>query len=255
MGINPYNSTSCTFGGTYLNSPPVDPNPGTAWPLHATKEKPSDIERFASNIFTPIQTNDGIKPDLTFRDFNQLTPENVRTQGNIRGMVFDVDDTLSKYHLSGNRTIPPELKQRLKTLQDSGIQLGIISNNPDSKLVRQFQDELGNEGIEVAVISNGQKPGTKSLEMMENYMGLPANQIMMVGDNPDTDVESGKKAGCKTVQVDWFHTSELHKDGMELGDKALHYVDKFKAFFDSNADQPQFFPPPQQSLPSAAVNA
>lgn len=256
MGINPYQSGFYN-SGTYVNASPSVSNPDAASPLGVRRaEKPAEIERFSGDIFTLNRASetDPSQPDLVFNNFDELTPQNVRRKGMVRGMVFDVDDTLSKYKLGGGRTIPDELKQRLHTLQGSGIQLGIVSNNPDSELVQQFQSELADAGIHVAVISNGQKPNTKSLEMMQEYMGLPANQMMMVGDNPDTDVASGKQAGFKTALVDWFGRSELHQEGMQLGDKALGYFDKFKSIFDSNAGKPQFFPP-LQSNPEGTVSA
>jgi HAD superfamily phosphatase (TIGR01668 family) len=199
-------------------------------------------------INSTAKSKDLTEPDMVLTEFNQLTPEKLRTQGNIKGVVFDIDDTLSRYKPGNNRSIPPELKKQLKGLQDSGIQLGIISNNPSSKLVRKFQDELAKDGIYVAAISNGHKPDTKSLERMEKAMHLPASQMMMIGDNPDTDVKSGEKAGVKTAKVDWFHTSEVRKEVMEAGDKILNFGTHIKEKFSpKESNEPEFFPAPKHT--------
>jgi len=204
---------------------------------------------------TPAESkpSDPKKPDLTLKHFSQLTPENVRSTGNIKGMAFDVDDTLSKFQL-GNRSIPPELIKQLKTLQDSGIKLGIVTNNPSSKTTEAFQKELSNAGIHMDAVIHADKPNTKGLEMLQKSFGLPANQMMMVGDQ-GTDVQVGKRAGFKTAQVDWFGNSSFHKKLMHKADEALNHVDKTKATFDSDPDQPEYLPTPQEVAPTVMSQA
>lgn len=245
----PYNSGFSTCGVGYYNPPSTSNGPpriqsANAVPI-SSANRANSIE--GDSFVRTSAPSDSAAPDLIFTNFNQLTPENIQQAGPIGGIIFDVDDTLSKFQLGSDRSIPQELKDRLLVLQSSGIQLGIVSNNPDSKLIQQLQSELADAGIQVPVISNGQKPSTKGLEMMQQYMGLPPNQIMMIGDNPETDIESGKKAGFKTAQVDWFNTSELHKKGMEWGDKALNMVDNVTNFFNPDGSEPQFFPPPSSA--------
>lgn len=261
MGTYSYNSGYPAFNSAYPGAPPPAGQPppqsyqqNSQWRPNNTMpvNGPSLQSQSASGDTFVRRTGSGDpnKPDLIFKSFNDLTPEYVNSKGAISGMVFDIDDTLSKYKLGNDRTIPPELKQQLKILQDGnnkfgGIKLGIISNNPDGELIQQFQKELADAGIQVAAISNGQKPGTESLEMMQQAMGgLPADQIMMVGDNPDTDIASGKKAGFKTGQADWFGTGTLRKEFMQVGDKAMSFIEDVKGAFDSDADRPQFHPPP-----------
>lgn len=255
MGVQPYNAGFQPSGGVYsgLNSSP----PGVDSTSSGTTSSdfpysPKSLKEPAVDSFTYSgQGNaDSTQPDAKLTDFNQLTPEMVRSQGDIKGIAFDVDDTLSEFKLLGDRSIPPELKQRLKTLQDSGIKLGMISNNPSSSTVLQFQKELADSGINMAVISNAQKPGTEGLEMMSKEFGVPLNQMMMVGDSKNTDVASGEKAGVKTVQVDWFGTSDLHKEGMSLLDKVASVFNKVKGVFSPGSEQPEFFPPPAESKSS-----
>lgn len=190
----------------------------------------------SSNPLYPTQAtnpaSNPAQPDLTMHNFNQLTPETfdtLRKQGtDIRGLVFDVDDTLSRFQLK-DRTIPPELKDRLKTLQDKGYELGVVSNNPRKSSVLKLQAELAQSGINVAVISNAKKPGTEGLKMMQQHFNLDPANIMMVGDNPLTDVSGGQKAGFKTAKVDWFDNGTGHKVGMIASDLALTASQKVKS--------------------------
>jgi HAD superfamily phosphatase (TIGR01668 family) len=177
--------------------------------------------------------------------FSQLNMQTLKDNGcgNVKGVVFDVDDTLSKYKMSGQRTIPDDLKRQLLELQNkNGIKLGIVSNNPDDKLVQQFKEELAKDGIEISSVSNAQKPGTKGLKEMQKQMGnIPDDQMLMIGDNANTDIASGNKAGFKTAQVDWFGQSNMHKDMMKWGDEGLGGFQKIKqTLFGSNSDQPVY---------------
>jgi len=194
----------------------------------------------ASSVKTP---SDSKTPDFKMTQFSQLSMQNLQANGcgNVKGVVFDVDDTLSKYKLSGSqRSIPRELKAQLKELQDNGVQLGIVSNNPDDKLVQQFKKELAADGIQMASVSNAQKPGTKGLREMQKQMGnIPDDQMLMIGDNPNTDIASGNKAGFKTAQVDWFGNNGLHKDMMKWGDKGLSLK---QSLFGGHSDQPVYSP-------------
>jgi HAD superfamily phosphatase (TIGR01668 family) len=187
------------------------------------------------------------------KKFSELKPEN-----GVKGMVFDVDDTLSKAKL-GKRGVPQDLKNQLKTLQDSGVQLGIVSNNPSPEAALKIQKELADSGIAVDVVGGAHKPDTKGLQMMQQDFGLPADQMMMVGDNPDTDMKSGNRAGFKTAQADWFGNGKLHKAMVQKSDTVMQHI---KGTTDPD-DQPTFYPSPmrkqaplseQPSIPQAPVS-
>jgi HAD superfamily phosphatase (TIGR01668 family) len=187
------------------------------------------------------------QPDFKFRKFSDLNSKNIQSKGEVRGIVFDVDDTLSRFQLLGHRSIPPELKQQLKTLQDKDhIKLGIVSNNPNPDTVIQFQKELAKDGIYMDVIANAEKPSTKGLKEMQEKFRLPSDQILMVGDSPLTDIPAGKAAGFKTAQVDWFGESSLHKEGMILADKTMLGIETVKSWFHIKPSEPKFFGAPSQ---------
>lgn len=250
QSFNPAFRMPQTMGISY--QPAATGFPASPMPA-ASSTSVGDSFTLNNSLTTDASSTNSSKPDLTMTSFSQLTPENVNSKGQVKGMLFDVDDTLSKYTL-GKRTIPPQVLKQLKQLQDSGIKLGIVTNNPSKKTAENFQNQLKAAGINMPMIIHADKPSPKGLEMMEQQMGLPASQMMMVGDQ-STDVESGKKAGFKTLQVDWFGNSSFHKDMMHQADEALLSLDKFKAKFDSDPDQPEFIPAPKDTATQTASQA
>ena len=250
MGSYAYNSSSLGLNSPYYPSVSIiNPNSNISIAgstgTSTIPSTPNDSFTRSTSSTSSVKTaNNSKTPDFKMTQFNQLNMQNLQANGcgNVKGVVFDVDDTLSKYKMSGQRTIPPELKAQLKELQANGIQLGIVSNNPDDKLVQKFKKELAADGIEMASVSNAQKPGTKGLREMQKQMGnIPDDQMLMIGDNPNTDIASGNKAGFKTAQVDWFGQSNMHKDMMKWGDEGLGGYQKIKqTLFDSHSDQPVY---------------
>lgn len=209
------------------------------------------------NAKDPLHS-DLTKPDMTLHHFSDLTPEKVQSQGDVKAVAFDVDDTLSKFKL-GKRSIPPELIKQLQTLQKSGgpnntpLPMAIISNNPSSKATLKFQKELKDAGIDMPVIPHAEKPSTAGFKRLEKEFGLPANQMMMVGDSANTDILGGNRTGFKTAQVDWFNTSSAHKKMMAAGEVVLSKADQLEDITDTTPDQPDFFPAlSQQPKPIAA---
>lgn len=211
------------------------------------------------NTKDPLHS-DLTKPDMTLHHFSELTPKNVQSQGDVKAIAFDVDDTLSKFKL-GKRNIPDELKQQLLTLQEKGgpdgtpLKLAIISNNPSSKATLKIQKELKDAGIDMPVISNAEKPSTEGFKRLQKEFDLPANQMMMVGDSANTDILGGNRAGFKTAQVDWFNTSKAHKKMMAAGEVVLSKVDKLEDMTDTTPDQPDFFPALSEKPPAIAAPA
>jgi HAD superfamily phosphatase (TIGR01668 family) len=260
MGSYSYNSALTGTANAYypnFSIPSTSTNSTTATSASfPTTTTPDSFTRNVSST-TKVDSTSSNKPDLKMTQFSQLNMQNLQANGcgNVKGVVFDVDDTLSKYKLTGQRTIPPELKAQLKELQANGIQLGIVSNNPNDKLVQQFKKELAADGIEMASVSNAQKPGTKGLREMQKQMGdIPDDQMLMIGDNPETDVASGKNAGFKTAQVDWFGNGALHKDMMKWGDEGLGGYQKMKqTLFGSKSSEPVYSPAIPISSPIAAT--
>jgi len=75
-------------------------------------------------------------------------------------------------------------------------------------------------GVQPVVVG---KPDPYSTLLALREMGLPAKDVLMVGDRPDTDIVAGKAAGCQVAMVltgdvgePEIHDYPVYRDLMEL---------------------------------------
>lgn len=71
----------------------------------------------------------------------------------------------------------------------------VLSNNKPER-VEPFAKVLG-----LDFIADGAKPLKKGYLRCSEAMGIPCEQLCMVGDQLFTDILGGNRAGCKTVLV------------------------------------------------------
>ncbi|PWM41673.1 MAG: YqeG family HAD IIIA-type phosphatase [Clostridiales bacterium] len=114
-------------------------------------------------------------------------------QNGIRGLIFDIDNTLVGY-----QTPHPtqEVQALLTRLAERGIRLAIVSNNKRSR-VELFAKDLG-----IPAYYRSAKPFRFVLNRVRRRFDLPAGQIALVGDQIFTDVLGGNRAGMITILVD-----------------------------------------------------
>lgn len=125
-------------------------------------------------------------------DIFALTDEFLEQQ-QIRGIIFDIDNTLVGFRTA----LPtPPVTALIEHLQQKGIKLAIVSNN-SRKRVRTFAKSLG-----IPSYFRSCKPLGITLWHARRRFGLPAKQVAMVGDQIYTDMLGGNCAGMITVLVD-----------------------------------------------------
>ena len=111
---------------------------------------------------------------------------------NIKGIIYDVDNTLVGFKIK----IPDKkLLNHLCFLKKEGFKLFIISNN-NKERVDNFNKELGLE-----YISRGLKPLKLSFKRAAKLMKLDCSEIAVVGDQIFTDVLGGNRASMLTIMV------------------------------------------------------
>lgn len=92
----------------------------------------------------------------------------------------------------------------LVKLRGEGYKLGLITNGVHRHQQLKI-DMLGIEHLFDEIIICGdidaQKPDIKPFEEMSRRLGLPAGQLMYVGDNPRNDVDASRRAGYTPVWV------------------------------------------------------
>ena len=130
-------------------------------------------------------------PDLMLDDIHQITPEFLLKK-EIRGVLFDIDNTLAPYE-----TAIPDAKlcQYLKTLDKAGITIGLISNNKRERV------ELFNKGLGYFSIYKSKKPSPKSIIQFIQQHKLKHNEVIFVGDQLFTDCLAAHRAGIECIIV------------------------------------------------------
>lgn len=130
-------------------------------------------------------------PDLLLNGVEDLTPELLGQYG-IKGIIFDLDETLAPRCADQ----PPEnLLKHVLLLKEAGISMALVSNSPRDR-VSAFNREM-----KISIYPNAQKPRVKVLKRAVTRMGLPKEQIAMVGDQIFTDIVAGNRLRLLTVLV------------------------------------------------------
>ena len=109
----------------------------------------------------------------------------------IRGLVFDIDNTLVRHGA-------PQTEQSLaflKGLMEKGFGVLFLSNNKEPR-VKSFNDPLG-----AKYIYKAGKPGVKGYLEAVEMLGGTIDNTLFVGDQLFTDVWGANKVGMHTILV------------------------------------------------------
>lgn len=128
-------------------------------------------------------------PDYYVDRITDLTKEFLDQKG-IRGIILDVDNTLTHHN---SQQVEQEVLDWLAQRKEDGFRLMIVSNNYEER-VKPFAARLG-----LDYISFGCKPLTKGYTQACRKMGLPKSQVAAVGDQIYTDILGGNLKGVYTI--------------------------------------------------------
>jgi len=132
-----------------------------------------------------------LTPDYYY-DSVFLIPYTELLQKNIRGLIFDLDNTLTPFH---EKLPPPKVVALMRRLQQMGFKICLLTNNTTNRLNR-FNAEMKLDGI-----ANGLKPFTRGIKQAMKVMGTTRSQTVIIGDQLLSDVWGGKNAGICTILV------------------------------------------------------
>ncbi len=111
----------------------------------------------------------------------------------IRGLVFDIDNTIVPYN---TYEIPDSVLDLFKNLTRKGFAICFLSNNK-KKRVSHFIKLFNIHGFHTAL-----KPTPFGILRAIKYLRLPKNKIAIIGDQIFTDVICGRLQKIYTVLVD-----------------------------------------------------
>ena len=132
-----------------------------------------------------------IQPDLYY-DSVHIIPYEELWKKNIRGLIFDLDNTLAPY----DRKDPPaRTVALLRRLERMGFKICLVTNNTKGRL-QTFNKNLGLDGISGAV-----KPLTRGINAAMAKMKTKNTQTAIIGDQLLSDIWGGKNAKILTILV------------------------------------------------------
>jgi putative hydrolase of the HAD superfamily len=134
--------------------------------------------------------------DVVYRVFNEV------------GMIpnFDqfFDEVYERFRDSQGWILFPETLDVLNELKRGGLKLGVISNF-DNRIYSVLKSLNIREFFDAITISSETgycKPEPEIFEAAITALGLPASEILLVGDSPHDDVEAGMRAGLSAALID-----------------------------------------------------
>ncbi len=98
----------------------------------------------------------------------------------------------------------------LKELKESGMELAIITNKPQSQTEEVVDKLLGREYFSAIIGSGGAypcKPDTTALETVMKDLGIEKEEVWHIGDS-DVDMELGGNAGISALGASWGFRGE-----------------------------------------------
>ncbi|MCL2455939.1 MAG: YqeG family HAD IIIA-type phosphatase [Defluviitaleaceae bacterium] len=111
---------------------------------------------------------------------------------NIRGIIFDIDNTLTRF---GEKQPSAKVAALLKKLERMGFRICLVTNNTNKRL-GHF-----NENLTLPGIANAIKPLTRGLRYAMETMGTKPQNTVIIGDQVLSDIWAGKNAKIMTILV------------------------------------------------------
>lgn len=129
----------------------------------------------------------------------------------IKGLLFDIDNTVASY----SEIVPSISTMKLfETLKSMGFKIAFVSNN-NKKRVYTF-----NKGLKFPAVYYALKPMTLGVGRAIRILGTKVSETAIIGDQIFTDICCGKIQGIYTILV------KPIKDKNSLTVKAKRFIEK-----------------------------
>ena len=121
-----------------------------------------------------------------------LIPYEDLWQQKMRGLIFDIDNTLVGYE---HKLAPAKIVALFNRLQRMGFRVCLLTNNTNGRLTR-FNETLGVDGF-----ANALKPLSRGVRSAMEKMGTQPEHTVIIGDQLLTDIWAGRNACITTILV------------------------------------------------------
>lgn len=133
-----------------------------------------------------------LKPQFMFDNITDISLEFLERQS-IKGLLVDVDNTLTTAHASG--ILKNGVESWIQNMLSNGIKILILSN-AKTKRIKPFAQKIG---LEFQALSL--KPLPFRYIKAAKKIKLKRKEIAIIGDQLFTDILGGNLAGVKTILV------------------------------------------------------
>lgn len=170
-------------------------------------------------------------PNDTLYRISDLTPQRIKSLGSVKGIIFDLDDTLMPL-LSGR--FSDGVLSSLRGLREAGFQMGIVTNNIQPEYCHKVRAELKKEGLVLPFIQDAYKPDSLGFKTMQRHFALAPEEIVVIGDGWLSDVLGAKALGMKSILARWTRQGILGcQPFLFFWDAAVSAVSSIRATFSS----------------------
>jgi len=132
-----------------------------------------------------------LKPDYYLDSIYDI-PYGQLWENNIRGLIFDIDNTIAAYEEERPSAKIVALIKRLKRM---GFNICLLTNNTNKRL------KLFSEPLELHGIANALKPFARGVRKAMKHMKTKPKLTAIIGDQILSDIYAGKSAGVTTILV------------------------------------------------------
>ncbi len=145
----------------------------------------------------------------------------------VRGLLFDIDNTLVPCHVEHPDTNIIDLFMSLK---EKGFTIALVSNN-NKKRVLRF-----NEKLKLLAYPKAKKPFTRNLKRAMQSIQSSKDTTALIGDQIFTDIYGGNKLGIRTILVNPLSEKEHWFTKIKRGteNKILQSYKKWKTNYEQN---------------------
>lgn len=150
-------------------------------------------------------------PDLYLKSVWDLPEDDLKARG-IRGLIFDIDNTVLNWNV---REVTPETHTLFARLRERGYRCCLVSNNKRDR-VEAVARVLG-----VPAISKAGKPRRRAFRQALAVLGTRQEETAVIGDQLFTDILGGNRLGLYTVLVVPLSQREF------IGTRLVRTVERF----------------------------
>ncbi len=133
-----------------------------------------------------------LKPTYITDHVTSINFEDLIQEG-IKGLIFDLDNTIMKPR-TGKLT--EDIREWLNQAKEHFL-LAVVSNNPHKDYMEEVEKEVG-----IPVYYRAKKPRRGATLKAIKDMKLLPSEVAMVGDRTLTDIFVGQRIGLVTILVD-----------------------------------------------------